>query len=86
MGQRVVALAFGVAFVAGMNFFCLLNFWPLTISRVWDPIPLKIGLRGLSAGFATAIGAIFWNGKSRTYVTPSSDGSTLNMDIKLTGK
>lgn len=61
MGQRVVALAFGVAFVAGMNFFSLLNFWPLTISTVWDPIPLKIGLRGMSAGFATALGAIFWN-------------------------
>ena len=60
--QRALAdLAFGVAFVAGMNFFSLLNFWPLTISTVWDPIPLKIGLRGLSAGFGTALGAIFWN-------------------------
>lgn len=26
-GQRVVGFAFGVAFVAGMNFFSLLNFW-----------------------------------------------------------
>ena len=60
-GQRVVALSFAVAFVAGMNFFSLLNFWPLTISKVWDPIPIKIGLRGISAGLATAIGAIFWN-------------------------
>lgn len=61
MGQRVVSLSFAVAFVAGMNFFSLLNFWPLTISTVWDPDPVKIGLRGISAGFATAIGAIFWN-------------------------
>lgn len=60
-GQRVVALAFAVAFVAGMNFFSLLNFWPLTISTVWAPIPLDIGLRGISAGFGTALGAIFWN-------------------------
>ena len=43
-----------------MNFFSLLNFWPLTISSVYVPVPLQIGLRGISAGFATAIGAIFW--------------------------
>ncbi|KAK6396573.1 hypothetical protein LTR65_008471 [Meristemomyces frigidus] len=62
MGQRVVALSFAVAFVAGMNFFSLLNFWPLTISTVWSPSPVKIGLRGISVGFSTALGAIFWNG------------------------
>jgi len=62
MGQRVVALSYAVAFVAGMNFFSLLNFWPLTISTVWNPVPVKIGLRGISVGFATALGAIFWNG------------------------
>ena len=67
MGQRVVGLSFGVAFVAGMNFFSLLNFWPLTISTVYDPYPIKIGLRGLSAGFATAIGAIFWNALLSTF-------------------
>ena len=66
-GQRVVALSFAVAFVAGMNFFSLLNFWPLTISTVWDPVPLLIGLRGISAGFATAIGAIFWNALLSTF-------------------
>ena len=66
-GQRVVALSFAVAFVAGMNFFSLLNFWPLTISTVWDPVPVKIGLRGISAGFATAIGAIFWNALLSTF-------------------
>ena len=60
-GQRVVSLSFAVAFIAGANFFSLLNFWPLTISKVWDPYPVKIGLRGISAGFSTAIGAIFWN-------------------------
>lgn len=66
-GQRVVGLSFGVAFVAGMNFFSLLNFWPLTISSVYDPIPVQIGLRGISAGFATAIGAIFWNALLSTF-------------------
>jgi len=29
-GQRVVGLSFAVAFIAGANFFSLLNFWPLT--------------------------------------------------------
>jgi hypothetical protein len=67
LGQRVVALSFAVAFVAGMNFFSLLNFWPLTISTVWPFDPVKIGLRGISAGFATAIGAIFWNALLSTF-------------------
>jgi hypothetical protein len=67
LGQRVVALSFAVAFVAGMNFFSLLNFWPLTISEVWYYDPVQIGLRGISAGFATAIGAIFWNALLSTF-------------------
>jgi hypothetical protein len=67
MGQRVVALSFAVAFVGGMNFFSLLNFWPLTIESVWDPDPVKIGLRGISVGFFTALGAIFWNALLSTF-------------------
>ena len=39
----------------------------MTISRVYDPIPIQIGLRGLSAGFSTAIGAIFWNALLSTF-------------------
>lgn len=61
LGQRVVAPAFAVAFVAGMNFFSLLNFWPLTISNVWSPDPVSIGWRGFPVAIATAVGAIFWN-------------------------
>ena len=67
MNQRVVALSFAVAFVAGMNFFSLLNFWPLAISTVWDAVPVKIGLRGLPVGLATALGAIFWNALLSTW-------------------
>ena len=67
LGQRVVGLSFAVAFVAGMNFFSLLNFWPLTISTVWPYDPILIGWRGMSAGFATAIGAIFWNALLSTF-------------------
>ncbi|KXS97771.1 hypothetical protein AC579_8823 [Pseudocercospora musae] len=62
LGQRVVGFAFAVAFVAGMNFFSLLNFWPLTIRSVWTPSPVAIGYRGLPLALATAVGAIFWCG------------------------
>ena len=50
--------AFIVAFVAGMNFFSYLNFWPLLISNVYSADPVRIGLRGLGAGLATTVGAI----------------------------
>lgn len=67
-GQRVVGFSFAVALVAGMNFFSLLNFWPLTISTVWNPNPIAIGYRGLPVACATAVGAIFWNALLSTWV------------------
>ena len=36
-GQRVVAMALAVAFIAGMNFYSLINFTPLTYSAVYTP-------------------------------------------------
>lgn len=57
-GQKVVTYAYIVAFVAGMNFFSYLNFWPLLISNVYDPDPVKVGVRGIGAGLATTVGAI----------------------------
>lgn len=60
-GQRIVALAYVVAFTAGMNFFSILNFFPVTFTNVYDPVPIRIGLRGLGPGFCTAIGAIVFN-------------------------
>lgn len=60
-GQRVIALAYTVAFVAGMNFFSMLNFWPLMISSVWNPDPVQVGLRGFAPGISVTIGAIFFN-------------------------
>jgi len=66
-GQRVVALAYAVAFVAGMNFFSLLNFWPLLISAVYDPDPVQVGLRGLAPGLSVTIGAIFFNSLLSTF-------------------
>ncbi|QDS78157.1 hypothetical protein FKW77_005044 [Venturia effusa] len=60
-GQRVVTFAYVVAFVAGMNFFSVLNFWPLMIQNVWTPDPVQVGLRGFAPGLAVTIGAIFFN-------------------------
>ncbi|KAF2429064.1 putative major facilitator superfamily transporter [Tothia fuscella] len=66
-GQRVVALAYAVAFVAGMNFFSVLNFWPLMISEVWEADPVQVGLRGLAPGLSVTIGAIFFNSMLSTW-------------------
>ncbi|KAH7384489.1 major facilitator superfamily domain-containing protein [Pyrenochaeta sp. MPI-SDFR-AT-0127] len=66
-GQRIVALAYVVAFAAGMNFFSLLNFFPVTFTSVYDPVPVRIGLRGMAPGISTAIGAIFFNAMLSTF-------------------
>lgn len=66
-GQRVVALSYAVAFVAGMNFFSQLNFWPLMISTVWDADPVHVGLRGIAPGLSVTIGAIFFNSMLSTW-------------------
>jgi hypothetical protein len=66
-GQRVVSLAYAVAFVAGMNFFSVLNFWPLMISSVWNPDPVQVGLRGFAPGLSVTVGAIFFNSMLSTW-------------------
>lgn len=60
-GQRVVATAFIIAFVAGMNFYSLLNFFPLEFSSVFPPDPVQVGLKGLAPGLSTTIGATIVN-------------------------
>lgn len=66
-GQRVVTFAYIVAFVAGMNFFSVLNFWPLMIQHVWTPDPVQVGLRGFAPGLSVTIGAIFFNSLLSTW-------------------
>lgn len=66
-GQRVVALAYAVAFVAGMNFFSVLNFWPLMIASVWTADPVKVGLRGFFPSLTVTVGAIFFNSMLSTW-------------------
>jgi len=71
-GQRIVGLAYVVAFAAGMNFFSILNFFPVTFSSVYAPDPVQIGLKGMGPAFTTTLGAIgfnaalsVWPGRSR---------------------
>ncbi|KAI1612526.1 putative major facilitator superfamily transporter [Exophiala viscosa] len=60
-GQKIVALAFCVAFVAGVNFYSLINFFPLSFGTIWSPDPVQIGLKGLGYGISTTVGAVFFN-------------------------
>jgi hypothetical protein len=50
-----------------MNFFSILNFFPVTFSSVYDPIPVQIGLKGLGPAFTTTIGAIGFNAALSTF-------------------
>lgn len=60
-GQRVVALAYGVAFIGGMSFYSLLNMYPLTYSTVYDPDPVKVGVRAVGVAICNIAGAVFFN-------------------------
>ncbi len=60
-GQRVVALAYIIAFIGGMSFYSLLNFYPLLYSTVYDPEPVKVGVRALGVSLCVTFGAIMFN-------------------------
>ncbi|OAL21416.1 hypothetical protein AYO20_11381 [Fonsecaea nubica] len=60
-GQRVVAIALAVAFVSGMNFYSMINFAPLTYGTVYDPDPIKVGVKGLGYSIAITVGASVMN-------------------------
>jgi len=66
-GQRIVALAYVLAFVGGMNFFSVLNFLPLTWDSVYVNSPIPIGLKGLPPAISTTIGAIGFNAALSTF-------------------
>lgn len=57
----MVASCFLISFVAGMNFYSLLNFYPLTFSAVYDPAPVQVGLKGLGYGISVTLGATVGN-------------------------
>jgi MFS family permease len=60
-GQRIVALAFFIAYVAGIDFCSVINFFPLPFGAVYDPDPVQVGLKGLGYGISTTVGAVFFN-------------------------
>jgi hypothetical protein len=60
-GQRIVALAFGIAFISGMNFYSALNFFPILFSTVFEPTPLAIGTKSLGPAYGVTLGAVLVN-------------------------
>ena len=60
-GQRIVGLAFLIAFVAGMYYYALINFIPVVNEAIYNPDPVQVGLKGLGPGFSVTLGAVFVN-------------------------
>lgn len=61
-GQKIMGTSFFIAFVAGMNFYSLLNFFPLTFTALYNPDPIQVGLKGLGYGISVTVGATICNG------------------------
>ncbi|OOQ88867.1 putative major facilitator superfamily transporter [Penicillium brasilianum] len=76
-GQRAVGLAFLVAFIAGLNFYSVINFLPLTFSTVYSPDPLQIGLRGLGWIIASAAVIMTAFGGAIAISNPTNVGLTV---------
>ena len=66
-GQRIVALGYCAAFVAGMNFYSVLNFLPLMWDSQYVNDPIQIGLKGFPPAMSTTIGAIGFNALLSTF-------------------
>ena len=60
-GQKIVALAFAIAFVSGMNFYSYTNFGPLLFETVFNPAPVTVGLKGFASALGTTVGAVVTN-------------------------
>ncbi|KAK0111563.1 hypothetical protein ONS95_001914 [Cadophora gregata] len=60
-GQQTVGVTFLLLFVAGMNFYSLINFFPLTFSNVYAPDPVQVGLKDLGYGISVTAGATILN-------------------------
>lgn len=56
-GQRVVALAYVIVFVAGMEFYSILGFFPIVLQYVYNTDPITVGVRGLCYPWAILGGA-----------------------------
>jgi hypothetical protein len=78
-GQRIVGMAFLVAFVAGMYYYSLINFFPIVYESVYNPNPVQVGLKGLGPGFSVTFGAVgvnallsLWKGHNRELLLVSA--------------
>jgi len=60
-GQRIVGVVFLIAFISGMNFYSMLNFYPILLENVYTNTPRSVALKSLGIGFATPIGATLIN-------------------------
>jgi hypothetical protein len=60
-GQRIVAAAFCVTFVSGMNFYSFINFSPLIFFNLFGQGPVIIGLKGFASALGITIGAVLVN-------------------------
>nr|POE51505.1 serine/threonine-protein kinase ppk16 [Quercus suber] len=56
-GQRVVALAFGIVFIAGMDFYSILGFFPIQLQSVYRTSDILYGVRCLCYPWAILGGA-----------------------------
>jgi hypothetical protein len=60
-GQKIVGLAFGIAFISGMNFYSMLNFFPITYEDMYNPTPFGIGIKALPPALGVTLGAVLVN-------------------------
>jgi hypothetical protein len=44
-----------------MDFYALLNFFPIMFKDVFEPDPVQIGLKGIPPALSTTFGAVFTN-------------------------
>ena len=54
-GQRIIAMVFCIAFIGGINFYSIVNFFPLTFSHVYYPDPVQVGLKALGPSIYIAL-------------------------------
>lgn len=78
-GQRIVAMAYVVAFIAGMWYYALINFLPFVNEAIYITSPLETGLKGLGPGFSVTLGAVLvnialsiWKGHNRDLLLGSA--------------
>ncbi|EXJ71987.1 uncharacterized protein A1O5_04490 [Cladophialophora psammophila CBS 110553] len=60
-GQRVVAMSFLVAFISGIYFYALLNFGPIIYLDLYNPDPVKAGIKGVIISLGVTAGAVLPN-------------------------